>query len=196
MMRRGVVVAAVSLTLSACVAGDKVTLLESPEGKPVGAVAVLQEGGQETVLDRANLQARLTRGTPRVRQLDEIDPAYARLIADLPPPPSPLILRNLPFGEITLTAQQITDIKAHLSDLDSRPGYQILVRGFTDSVGDEAVNTQLSQDRAEQVARIIRGEGYTIADEDVIGMSEFDARRLDGDEVPNPDLRRVEVIIR
>ena len=70
------------------------------------------------------------------------------------------------------------------------------MRGFTDSVGDEAVNTQLSQDRAEQVARIIRGEGYTIADEDVIGMSEFDARRLDGDEVPNPDLRRVEVIIR
>ena len=90
MMRRGVLVAAVSLSLTACVAGDRVTLLESPEGKPVGAVAVLQEDGQETVLDRANLQARLTRGSPRVRQLDEIDPAYARLIADLPPPPSPL----------------------------------------------------------------------------------------------------------
>lgn len=195
MMRRGVALAA-ALLLAGCVAGDRVTLLESPEGKPVGAVAVLGEDGAETVLDRANLQARLTRSGARLRELDEIDPAYARLIADLPPPPAPLILRNLPFGEITLTEQQIAEIKAHLSDVDNRPGYQILVRGFTDSVGDEAVNTELSQNRAEQVASIIRAEGYTIADEDVIGMSEFDARRLDGDEVPNPDLRRVEVVIR
>lgn len=195
MMRRGVALAA-ALLLAGCVAGDRVTLLESPEGKPVGAVAVLGEDGAETVLDRANLQARLTRSGARLRELDEIDPAYARLIADLPPPPAPLILRNLPFGEITLTEQQIAEIKAHLSDVDNRPGYQILVRGFTDSVGDEAVNTQLSQNRAEQVASIIRAEGYAIADEDVIGMSEFDARRLDGDEVPNPDLRRVEVVIR
>jgi len=195
MIRRGAAIAA-ALLLAGCVAGDRVTLLESPEGKPVGAVAVLGEDGAETVLDRANLQARLTRGGVRLRELDEIDPAYARLIADLPPPPAPLILRNLPFGEITLTEQQIAEIKAHLSDIESRPGYQILVRGFTDSVGDEALNTQLSQNRAEQVASIIRAEGYAIAEEDVIGMSEFDARRLDGDEVPNPDLRRVEVVIR
>lgn len=185
------------LLLSGCVSGDRVTLLPHADGGPVGSVAVLAEGeGEETVLDQENQQAKLTRRGARVRQLDETDPKYQELIKALPAAPSALSLSNFPTGEFSLSAEQIASIREHLSDLDSRPGYQVEVRGYTDSVGDEDLNLRLSQERAEQVAAIIREQGFEVEPGDVLGMGEFEARRRVGDEMANAAWRKVDVVIR
>lgn len=191
--------------LSACVSSDRVTLLTHSDGGPVGSLAVLDEERGDTVLDAVNQQALLSNGRARTRQLTEANPEYAELIDSLPAASSPLVLTNFPTGDFSLSAEQIASIRQHLSGLNSRPGYQIEVRGYTDSTGIEHEvdangqargNRQLSQVRADQVAAIIRAEGFEIADEDAVGMSEFEARRINGDEVADPLFRRVEVVIR
>ena len=184
-----------ALTLSACV-GDRVTLLSHSDGGPIGSVAVLEEGGDDTVLDKENQQVRLSNRTPRVRQLTAVDPEYGELLAYLPPAPSPLGLTGFPTGEMSLSEEQVAQIRTHLTGLDSRPGYQVLIRGYTDSEGSEELNSQVSQERAEGVAAIMREAGYEIADEDVVGMGEYSARRANGDEVADGNYRRVDVVIR
>jgi outer membrane protein OmpA-like peptidoglycan-associated protein len=196
MMRLSLVLGT-ALTLTACVSSDKVTLLSQSDGGPVGALAILEEDGEETVLDQANLQARLTRGRPRVRELGDVDPAYQDLINSLPPPSNPLVLTGFPTDEFVLSVDQKDEIRRHLSGLASRPGYQVEIRGYTDSMGEEEqTNRPLSQRRAEKVAEFIRSEGFEIAQEDIVGMSEFAARELNGDEQVDPSFRRVEVVIR
>lgn len=185
-----------ALSLAACVSGERVTLLPHSDGGPVGSVAVLQEGGEETVLDAANQQARLSTRTPRVRQLDEVDPAYNELIGSLPRAASGLPLTGFPTGEMSLSAEQIDQIRTLLADLNDRPGYQIIIRGYTDSEGSKQLNQQVSDERARGVAAIVREAGFEIADEDIIGMNEYAAESANGDEVADANFRRVEVIIR
>lgn len=187
---------AATLTLAGCATPHKVTLLTHSDGGPVGSVAVLGEDGAETVLDQVNQQARLTRGGARLRQLDQPDPAHVELIGSLPAPPSPLVLTDFPTGRISLSDAQITSIRQHFQGLEDRPGYQIEIRGYTDSEGSEGRNRTVSQGRADGVAEIIRGLGFEVAPEDVIGMSEFEAVRRNGDGFEDPGFRRVDIVIR
>ncbi len=195
MIRLGLALGAV-LTLAACVSGDRVTLLQHFDGGPIGAVAVLEEEGAETVLDQANQQVRLTQRGARVRVLDELDPKYQELIDGLPLAPSSLILRDFPTGRLTLSDVQKESIREHFNGLESRPGYQIEIRAYADSTGGDEVNVQVSQGRADGVAEIIRELGFAVEAEDVIGMGEFEAARKNGDEVSDPSFRRVDVVIR
>lgn len=184
------------VALAGCATPHKVTLLPHSDGGPVGSVAVLGEDGAETVLDQVNQQARLSRNGARVRQLGQADPAHAELISSLPAPPSPLVLTDFPTGRISLSDAQIASIRQHFQGLEDRPGYQIEIRGFTDSEGSEGRNRTVSQGRADGVAEIIRGLGFEIAAEDIIGMSEFEAVRRNGDEIQDPSFRRVDIVIR
>ncbi len=199
-MRRGgmrfVLALGTALTLSACVAGDRVTLLPHSEGGPVGSVAVLDEERGETVLDAANQQARLSSRGARLRTLAQTDPAHVELIGSLPASASALTLTDFPTGRFSLSDEQKEAIRQHFTGLDDRPGYQIEIRGFTDSVGSETVNRTVSQGRADGVAVVLTELGFAVDPADVIGMSEFEAARLNGDEQPDPSFRRVDIVIR
>lgn len=203
-MRRGgaapgmrfVLVLGTALTLSACVAGDRVTLLSHSDGGPVGSVAVLDEERGETVLDAVNQQARLSNRGARLRTLTQPDPAHADLIGSLPASASALSLTDFPTGRFSLSDAQKDAIRQHFTGLDDRPGYQIEIRGFTDSVGSEEINRTVSQGRADGVAEVLTEMGFAVDRADVIGMSEFEAARLNGDEMSDPSFRRVDVVIR
>ncbi len=213
-----------STVLAGCVQGDRVTLMTHSDGGEVGEVAVIDEETEQdlAVLNRANQQAKLTGRAPRVRDLDGVNPEYQELINSLPVASDSAALPGFSTGVGGLTEAHRAAILGHMckvawqggctqfypakcgnpgADQDAdcppaRPGYQVLVRGFTDSEGDEALNSRLSQERAEAVAAYMREQGYEVAAEDVLGMGEFSARRANGDEVPDPDYRRVDVVIR
>lgn len=191
---RGAVVATLALLLAAC-ATDRVTLLESATGGKTGAVAVLQDEGEETVLDQANSQALLRGRTPRVRNLDGVSEEHAALMAMLPPTATTISL-NFPTGDARILANQRTVIDQIQRELARRPGAQIEVAGFTDSVDDDAHNDALSKRRAEAVAEELREFGFEIDAEDVVGRGEDDAKRELGDNVESEAFRRVDVIIR
>ena len=183
-----------TLALAGC-ATDKVTLLEGEADHPVGALAVLSDKGEETVLDRANSQALLRSGTSRVREIDGIDPSYTEILDTLPPPAKPFEL-TFPIGDSRITEAQRPTLWLIEAELASRPGAQIEVAGFTDSTGDAQSNNLLSLERARAVASSLREAGFDIDPGDAVGRGEDRARAALGDNVADERYRRVEIIIR
>lgn len=183
-----------ALVLAGC-ASDRVTLLDNEVGHPGGALAVIEDDGSATVLDRPNTQALLRDGGARTRTLDRLDPAYAALIDTLPPAATRFQL-TFPVGESRVLAGQRAILEQIRNELSIRPGAQIEVAGFTDSTGDDVGNDQLSRERAEAVARELREYGFQIDADDAVGRGEDEARASLGDNVSDESYRRVDVIVR
>jgi len=185
-----------TVLLAGCAGAERVTLLSAAQDRPVGAVAVLGDDGGETVLDTANSQARLGSGSPQVRQLRSVDPAYLELINSFPRLIEPQAIRFQTAGT-NISSDQIASLKALLESLGSDLSiYQIEVAGYTDSVGSEQDNVRLSQGRAKQVADLLRAEGFEIDPNDVIGRGEYAAVRELGDEKQSARFRAVTIKIR
>ena len=169
------------------------------EASETGALVVYHGDGQETLIETANNQANM-RGDrpPRVRELGERLPIYTEVMNALPRGEK---VFDLGFAEnaSTLTEEQIVYLQDRIAeDLEQgpRPGAQILVLAFADSVGSEEDNLALSERRALAVAEQLKAAGLTIEPSDIGGMGEYEARRVNGDEVEDSKFRRVYVIIR
>jgi outer membrane protein OmpA-like peptidoglycan-associated protein len=185
-----------AMALASCAAGERVTLMPAAQDRPVGAVAVLGEGGGETVLSEANSQALLNARGARVRQLENVDPAYAELIGSLPRLIEPQVIRYR-TDDITIAPEAIANLKAVRDSLGPDLSiYQIEIAGYTDSTGTEQYNLDLSKKRALQVAALLRAEGFEIAQEDVIGRGEYAALREIGDNKSDEQYRAVTIKIR
>ncbi|MEL6539866.1 MAG: OmpA family protein [Pseudomonadota bacterium] len=195
-MRARALALAGAFVLAGCAGGERVTLLPAAQERGVGAVAVLDTEAGETVLDAANSQAILGSRSPRVRQLKSVDPAYAELINSFPRLIEPQAIRFQTAGT-RISAEQIDNLKALLQSLGSDLSiYQIEIAGYTDSVGKEQDNLRLSQNRARQVAELLRSEGFEIDDNDIIGRGEYAAVRELGDEKESAQYRAVTIKIR
>ncbi len=185
-----------AMALAGCAGGDRVTLMPAAQDRPVGAVAVLEEGGGETVLDQANSQALLSQNGARVRQLKSLDPAYAELIGSLPRRIEPQVIRYQ-TDDISISTEAIANLKAVRDSLGPDLSiYQIEIAGYTDSTGTEQYNLDLSQKRAMQVAELLRAEGFEIDPQDVIGRGEYAAVREIGDNKSDEQYRAVTIKIR
>lgn len=182
-------------TLAAGCATDRVTLLENEAGRGTGSVAILNADGRETVLDSPNSEAALRRGASRVRSISAIRPGDSQLLDTLPPAAKAF---TIPYAtnQSTIQTQQRAVLEQIRAELAARPGAQIEVAAFTDSVGSESDNYRLSLDRARNVAEELRGYGFPIAEGDAIGRGEFEALKALGDNRDAPEYRRVDVIIR
>ena len=191
---RGALVLAGTLALAGC-ATDRVTLLDNEPGNETGAVAVLAADGSETVLDQANSEAALRRGASRVRSISAVRTADTAVLASLPPAAKAF---TIPFetNQSTIGDQQRAVLELIRSELSSRPGAQIEVAAFTDSVGSESDNYELSLDRARNVAGELRTYGFAIEDGDAIGRGEYEALKAAGDNRDLAEFRRVDVIVR
>jgi outer membrane protein OmpA-like peptidoglycan-associated protein len=181
--------------LAAGCASDRVTLLDNEAGNETGSVAILASDGSETVINQANSQAALRDGPTRVRAVKEIKPAYTAVIGSLPPPAKTF---TIPFetGQSAIREDQQQVLDLIRAELSSRPGAQIEVAAFTDSVGSDADNERLSLERARNVATELRGFGFEIEPDDAIGRGEYEAQAKFGDNTPMAEFRRVDVIVR
>lgn len=193
-MSRAALALAGALLVTGC-ATDKVTLLENEDGHETGALAVLATDGRESVIDRPLTQAKLRDGPTKGRTLKKLDPAYGALLGSLPPSAKGFVIA-FPIGETRIPAGQRGILEQIRTELATRPGAQIEVAGFTDSLGAEDLNDKISRDRAEGVAQELREFGFTVGAEDAVGRGETEARTALGDEVADETYRRVVVIVR
>lgn len=193
-----------ALILAGCVSNERVTLLDpsqtpNAEGSEMGSI-VIEHDGEETVIDMANQQAHL-RGEnrrPRVRQLSERTAFHSEVMGDLPRAENAVQVQ-FPVGVSRLTDEQIASLNAWVewdASAGPRPGGQIIVQAYADSVGGEDDNLELTQRRASSVAQQLREAGLEIDDSDIVAMGEYSAREKNGDEVADPEFRRVDIIIR
>lgn len=183
-----------ALALAAC-ATDRVTLLDNEGGQDTGALAVLAPDGRETVIDRANSEARLSSSSARVRSVSGPRPGQSELLGALPPAARAF---TIPFktNQSAIAEGQRAVLELIRAELAGRPGAQVEVAAFTDSVGSEDDNNRLSLDRARNVAVALRGYGFEIAEGDAIGRGEYEALKTVGDNQDRAEFRRVDVIVR
>ena len=193
-----------TLRLSAALAGallasgcatDRVTLLDNEDGHPTGAVAVLASDGRESLIDQPLTQAKLRDGLTKGRAVKALKPAYAILLADLPPAAKAFVI-TFPPDQTAIPVEQRSILDAIRTELANRPGAQIEVAGFTDSTGSDTKNDEISRDRAEAVAKELRGFGFVIDAGDAVGRGEDEAKKQLGDNVSSEAFRRVEIIVR
>ena len=185
---------AAALLANGC-ATDKLTLLENEEGHPTGAVAVIASDGRESLIDRPLTQAKLRDGPTKGRTLKKLKPGYTALLDSLPPSAKGFAI-TFPINETKIPSDQRSILEQIRNELSTRPGAQIEVAGFTDSLGPEELNDKVSKDRADSVAQELRDFGFVIDPEDALGRGEFEARDKLGDEKGDETYRRVVVIVR
>lgn len=182
--------------LAGC-ATPSLTLLPSEEGKQ-GAVAVLEENGlsRETVVSELNSRTSLS-GRPRTKSIDpsKLSAGQRALLLALPPAPVRLTL-YFREGTTRLTPESEPGLDFLKSEVKDRPGAEIQVTGYTDTLGSDADNDALSQRRAEEVLAALAEQGLDRNMMSAVGRGERDLRVKTEDGIREPANRRVVVTVR
>ena len=195
----------VALLLPACLiatacARDSVVLLPGEPGRPVGALAVINEDGSDRgVLSNAYSDANLSGGTgavaARKARQTKIDARYGELVSYMPPP---AYSTRVPFEFDTFLpgpgAQEA--LERVTKAIKDRPGAQVQVIGHTDSPGSLEYNDALSFKRAAAVRDYLVANGMPSDQIRVSGVGERQPVNDVGDEVPDADNREAEVVVR
>ena len=189
--------AAASLLLGGC-ATSSLVLLPDDEGHQ-GQVAVLEAGGKptEAVIAEGNSRTKLGDPTPASRPLGDkgLKAQEAALLNSLPPPAKSFIL-YFDQGTVTPTPDSQAVLVALRSEIAARSGPQVEVTGHTDTVGSEADNDRLSQQRAEEVLSWLASQGFDRSLMSATGRGERELKQPTVDNFASAANRRVEVIVR
>lgn len=184
--------------LAGCAGGSSLTLLPDEQGGH-GAVAVLETRGtpREAVIDLANSRTALDTSSPKARAFDpdRLTPQQRNLIYNMPPPPIRFMLF---FVENTtdLTPDSLPLLDRLRAEIATRPGPEVQVTGFTDTMGTTEYNDALSQRRAEEILEALAKLGIDRGLMNAVGRGERVLKVDTPDNVANAENRRVEVIVR
>lgn len=194
-MRSPVLLAAATLALAGCAHSSLVLLPD--EGGGHGSVAILSpEGAGETVVSEADTRTSLG-GRPVTRALGPrgLKPSEALLLAALPPAPKRFSLYFLE-GTTEMTATSAARLPEIRDEVARRPGVDVQVTGYTDTVGGMEDNDALSLKRAQEVVEFLTSQGFSRKLMTAVGRGERDLQIPTDDNVASPVNRRVEIVIR
>ncbi|CAN5121488.1 OmpA family protein [soil metagenome] len=187
---------ALLLLLAGCT-HNALVLLPSEDGSP-GAVAVLDcdEKGGETVIADPNSRTGIGGGCRKARSYSANK--AQRALLDALPPPAIRVTLYFREGTTTLTPESLpslTYLKEQIKP-ENRPGAEVQVTGYTDTLGSDEDNDSLSQRRAEDVVDVLAAQGIDRTLMTAVGRGERSLRVKTADGVREPANRRVEVIVR
>lgn len=197
MTRRASLIAVVALALAGC-ATSSLVLMPDDEGHQ-GSVAVLEADGKPTqaVISQGNTRTKLGDANPATRPLGEngLKKQEAALLTSLPPAPRSYVL-YFDEGTVTPTAASVPVLSEIRAEIARRTGPEVEVTGHTDTVGSEADNDRLSQQRAEQVLNWLVAQGFDRSIMSAVGRGERELTEPTMDNISNAANRRVEIIVR
>jgi outer membrane protein OmpA-like peptidoglycan-associated protein len=130
--------------------------------------------------------------------------AAADTLSEGAAPPAPVlvekqrvILRGLDFGFDTAYIQPVSagTLEAVAEGLKLRPDVHVRIEGYTDSVGTEPYNRELSLERAEAVKRILVGFGIDPKRLEAVGLDESRPIASNDTEEGRAMNRRVELVL-
>ena len=186
--------AALCAMLGGCSSGT-VVLLPEKDGR--STAVTVKQGDKETVLDQPYAAAKVTPLGPRAYQStpQEVD-AQFKVARDALP------VRALAFtlyfieGKDEFTQESKEVVSQILSEIAKRPVPDVLVVGHTDTVGSDAFNDALGQQRADIVRAALMRLGIPPDDIHAISRGKRALAVPTADGVAEPFNRRVEIIVR
>jgi len=190
-------VAIAATLLVGCASRNLVVVLPESDGH-VGAVMV-RPGQNETVLDKAYLAAHPRSGAGRIKAFT-ISPArvnriFGPTLAALPQAPKTydLYFQN---DSVELQEGSRASFEQVFADIAARPAAEIVITGFTDTVGSADDNDRLSLERAKAVSELFVQRGVPRESIVTAGRGSRELARPTGDNVAEPLNRRVVITVR
>lgn len=193
---RALLAPAFAALLAGCVTQTgTVVLLPEKDGKDT-AVVVTQKDGQ-VVLTETYAAAKLTTAGPQPYKSNpqEVEALFGAALKAQPSRPVQFTL-NFVEGKDELTDESRQKVDAVFAEIAKRPVPDVVVIGYTDSVGSQQSNDTLSQQRAESIRAGLMKSG--IAPENIlaVGRGKRELEVPTGDGVAEPRNRRVVIIVR
>ncbi|MGH8508220.1 MAG: OmpA family protein [Gammaproteobacteria bacterium] len=132
--------------------------------------------------------------------MDAIAKVEAALVEEAPPaaevaapPKSYLVFFDFDKADITSDGMSVVDSAA--TDANATPFKRVVAKGYTDTAGSQDYNQGLSQRRADAVRTALADFGTQADGIDTEAFGEADPLVPTGDGVPEPQNRRVEIVI-
>lgn len=185
----------VSFFLAAC-ATDRVVLLPSPEGRQTAVV--LHDRNGAVVFDRpyaSIVSVAGAQGMTFVASTEHVADRFGAALAAQPPYPVNYTFYFEP-GERVLTQESRRQFERVKREILERVASEVTLIGYTDRVGSEQSNDELSRRRAESVRDLLLEAGIPPGKIEVVGRGERDPVVPTADEVDEPLNRRVEINLR
>ncbi|HKM99310.1 MAG TPA: OmpA family protein [Candidatus Binataceae bacterium] len=200
-MRRALLVLLLIAGLAGCAAQQQpqqealFVVLPNPDGTS-GAI-IVSDGQNSVLLDHPYAASAVTDGkvaatTSNAAQVQQV---FAGALAAQPILPSHFRLYFLENSEALTPASQ-QQYKDVFEDIKRRPAYQVEVIGYTDTMGEQSYNQELSLKRAEAIRKQLEGDGLNPSFISVAGRGDLDPAVATGPQVPEPRNRRVEITVR
>ena len=194
-------VAALMSTLGACAsapapkAQGSVVLLPDPSGK--ATAVMVKQGEAELLLDQPYSAAQLTSAGPRgaTSSAAQVQAQFGAALAARPLPPAQFTL-YFAEGKDEFTADSLRALSGVVTEIAKRPVPDVLVIGHTDTVGNDAVNDNLSRQRAEVGRRALIGRGVAADNIVAIGRGKRELAVPTGEGVAEARNRRIEIQVR
>ena len=170
-------------------------VLPNPDGTS-GAITV-SDGGNSVVLDRP-YAAEDVKGD-KVEQTTSdsalVQQVFGTALAAQPILPEHFRLYFLKDKDV-MTAESQQQYKNVFADIKRRPVYQVEVIGYTDTLGEQPHNQELSLKRAAALRDELVRDGLNSDSITIAGRGELDLAVPTGPQVAEPRNRRVEITVR
>lgn len=189
-----------ALALGGCASTQKsVIVLLADEGSPSASVSVtnargsqvLTKPGQATEIVGPNKAP----GSPVTLDPATIERLFGEALAAMPPPPVRFVL-SFELDSTELTPESRARLPEILAVVAKRQPAEVSVVGHTDTVGPPERNYRLGLERAQAVADLLTSLGVTPAALEISSHGEADLLIPTGDEIAEPQNRRVDVTVR
>jgi outer membrane protein OmpA-like peptidoglycan-associated protein len=196
MYRLPLLVAAL-LALTGCPRQELYVVLPNADGRPGAGQITVMEGTTATVLNQpfaaAEARGGQSTGVP-------LDPTEARIVFNQAVAARPILPAHLRLyfvlGSDQLTPESTAAYRAVFDDIKRRPAYEVEVIGHTDTLGEVSYNQQLSLSRAAMIRASLTRDGLDPNAISIAGRGKLDLLVPTGDQVPEPQNRRVEITVR
>jgi OmpA-OmpF porin, OOP family len=170
-------------------------VLPNPDGTS-GAITV-SEGQNSVVLDRpyAAEEVKGDKLEPTTSDSAQVQQVFGSALAAQPILPAHFRLYFLKDSNV-LTTESQQQYKNVFADIKGRPVYQVEVIGYTDTLGEQPHNQQLSLKRAATLRDELVHDGLNPDSITIAGRGELDPAVPTGPQVAEPRNRRVEITVR
>jgi peptidoglycan-associated lipoprotein len=180
-----------AVRLSGCSGEDFVAVVPEANGH-VGAVVVESEGNK-TLLHAA--YAGCAGSKPVMTNAQEVNRFFGGALAARPMPPvSYEIFYN--SGSVTLTPNALAAFDKVFAEIMQRKAAEVVVAGYTDTVGNPTANDRISLERAQTASKLLLARGLAPGAITVLGRGERNLLVPTKDQVAEEKNRRVEITVR
>lgn len=186
------------LLLAGCAPKQNLIVLTPDNSGRAGALELTNETGKAVIETDGKAVLMTNRNSrPELTTISEAERTslFGAALAVQPLPPVSYAL-SFEFGGDTLTPASRELVPKILATIKERDSRDIKVIGHTDRVGEEAYNQALGLERAGVIREMLIAHGVEAGAITSLSYGEGDPLVVTGDNVPEPQNRRVEVVIR